>query len=374
MEIQELTRQKIIDELILLGSVSGSMSVSEFVRKVFPKASNMPTTDMRFGMTTAIDDIRQHMDYNQDWNYEYLFYEYLDLLHVDDSDFKYFLEQYVNPRIQRYNILEDSKSVPFGTECVDAINKNLSHDGFELKQVDTIVGLPVYSVTNITPGVQGTIKNIIFASKYKPEIVLEDALNNNIRIISNQEQCLVFDRPISQEGVTWNTLNNWYDEKLLILDTGKDLIERLRDSLNSPPEILFYNTYIELAEKSNRNLPALFPQVWLYYDPKLEKDRIRKIFDHQRMDFLMIFSEAQRIVIEIDGIQHYSDYIQGHTKHYASVDKYAEMVAAHREMSLAGYDVYRFGGKELYNEVSGKEKVKQFFKLLFSKYGVEYPY
>ena len=68
------------------------------------------------------------------------------------------------------------------------------------------------------------------------------------------------------------------------------------------------------------------------------------------MDFLMIISEHERVVIEIDGVQHYADYVKGNTKHYASVDRYAEMVAAQREMTLAGYDVYRFGGKELHNQ------------------------
>lgn len=53
-----------------------------------------------------------------------------------------------------------------------------------------------------------------------------------------------------------------------------------------------------------------------------------------------------------------------------SVDKYADMMAAQREMSLAGYDVYRFGAKELYNLTIGKRKVCAFFDRLFSKYGI----
>ena len=101
-----------------------------------------------------------------------------------------------------------------------------------------------------------------------------------------------------------------------------------------------------------------------------QKDRIKKIFEHQRMDFLMLFSESQRVVIEIDGVQHYADYVAGNKKHYASVDKYADMMAAQREMSLAGYDVYRFGAKELYDPAIGKRKVRAFFEGLFSKYGI----
>ena len=84
----------------------------------------------------------------------------------------------------------------------------------------------------------------------------------------------------------------------------------------------------------------------------------------------MIFSETQRVVIEIDGVQHYADYVQENARHYASVDKYAEMVAAQREMTLAGYDVYRFGGKELHDASIGKTKVRNFFKMLFEKYQV----
>ena len=86
MNIQESTRQMIIDELLMIGCVTGQMGVAEFVRKVYPKANNLPTTDYRFGMTTAIDDIRQHMDRNNDWGFEELFYSYLDFLKIDDED------------------------------------------------------------------------------------------------------------------------------------------------------------------------------------------------------------------------------------------------------------------------------------------------
>lgn len=368
MKIQETTRRLIIDELLMYGCVSGQMKVSEFVQRVFPKAMHMPTTDRRFGMTTAIEDIHQHMDYNDDWEFEYLFCTYLDLLHVEDRDFIYFLEQYVHPVIRRYNMTEELERIDFGNECVEAINKYLVNDGFKLTESGRIGDKVIYSAINLTQGVQGEIKNIIFASKYKPEIVLEDALNNNIKIISNQDKCLVYDKNVSNNGITWNELQDWYDEKLYLLDTGMDLKARLRDSLNSPPEYMFYDTYVEIMEKSQGEIPALLPQVYLYYDPKLERDRIKKIFEHQRMDFLMIFSQTQRVVIEIDGIQHYADYIKGNNKHYASVDKYAEMVSAQREMTLAGYEVYRFGGKELYDESEGKRIIKRFLKMLFEKY------
>ena len=85
----------------------------------------------------------------------------------------------------------------------------------------------------------------------------------------------------------------------------------------------------------------------------------------------MILSHKYRIVIEIDGKQHYAE---GTT---ASPKLYSEMVRAHREMSLLGYDVYRFGGYEFMEAdadetVKNKvlEIIKQFFVRLFCKYGI----
>lgn len=372
MSIQGFTRQMIIDELLIIGCVTGQMGVAEFVRKVYPKASNMPTTDRRFGMTTAIDDIRHHMERNEDWGFEQLFYSYLDFLKIDDEDFKYFLTQYVHPSIRRFRINDECEKIPFSNAvCVEAINKYLTVDGFELKQTSSIADMPIYSVLPLNPGVNGQLKNIIFASKFKPEIVLSDALNNDVTIVNNADKCLVYDDPIGVHGITWKELQDWYENGLHILNTGTDMVTFMRNSLvDSPMEQLFFNTYLEMAEGKEEKIPALFPQVWLYYDPKLQKDRIKKIFEHQRMDFLMLFSESQRVVIEIDGVQHYANYVSENKKYYASVDKYAEMMAAQREMSLAGYDVYRFGAKELYNEAIGKRKVRTFFDGLFAKYSM----
>ena len=51
------------------------------------------------------------------------------------------------------------------------------------------------------------------------------------------------------------------------------------------------------------------------------------------------------------------------------------MMKAHREMGLAGYDVYRFGGRELWvnDSVSEQqiiEELCEFFDSLFEKYYV----
>jgi very-short-patch-repair endonuclease len=60
------------------------------------------------------------------------------------------------------------------------------------------------------------------------------------------------------------------------------------------------------------------------------------------MDFLLLFPHHRRIVVELDGRQHYADE-DGH----ADVRLYAEMVAEDRKLRLLGYEVYRFGGYEI---------------------------
>lgn len=75
------------------------------------------------------------------------------------------------------------------------------------------------------------------------------------------------------------------------------------------------------------------------------------------MDFLILFSSRHRVVLEVDGKQHYAN---GDT---ASPALYSEMVAEDRRLRLSGYEVYRFGGAELMK--SGADKmVAEFFNQL----------
>ena len=84
------------------------------------------------------------------------------------------------------------------------------------------------------------------------------------------------------------------------------------------------------------------------------------------MDFMMLFSKATRVVIEIDGKQHYAT-----EDGKASPSRYADMVKAQRDMTIYGYEVYRFGGQEF---VGDKDQVitmlQDFFVTLFRKHGV----
>jgi very-short-patch-repair endonuclease len=65
-------------------------------------------------------------------------------------------------------------------------------------------------------------------------------------------------------------------------------------------------------------------------------ERGKPILVRQRMDFLLLLRSSVRVVIEIDGKQHYSD-VDGK----ASPQLYAKMVAEDRRIRCLGYEIYR---------------------------------
>ncbi|MDO0911057.1 hypothetical protein QQM39_09390 [Streptomyces sp. DT2A-34] len=84
------------------------------------------------------------------------------------------------------------------------------------------------------------------------------------------------------------------------------------------------------------------------------------------MDFLLLLPHGQRIVLEVDGSQHYTrDH--GRTPDTA---KYAEMMAGDRDLKLRGYEVYRFGHDELRDEASALNLLGRFLPELFQRYGM----
>jgi hypothetical protein len=358
--ISEITRRNIMDELYTRNNISGKYDLVEFLNRTWDLDS-MPSTDYRF--KTASGDIWQHMINNSDWDDVYLYEKYLELLTATDDVFIKFLEQVVHPLV-RQQAEQD--------EYIEFVNKHLVHDGYKFSLADNISGFPVYKIDKVLNGVKGNVKNLIFASVgKKPEIVISDSINNDIKIVKHQENCLIYDLPIPNTGLYWADLVTWWADMSGISKPGRDseisLYWRLYKSLASPPEqLLFRNYFRYFRDLFDKNFPALVPQVYLHYDPYTIKQRAGKAFlPRQRMDFLLLFSNKQRIVLEIDGKHHYSD------GEVSSPQKYAEMVHADRELKLSGYEVYRFGGYELMDEEVGSRIVKEFFEGLFKKYGVK---
>ncbi len=181
----------------------------------------------------------------------------------------------------------------------------------------------------------------------------------------------MYDLPILDSVFLWENLVKWWANKnnFIFPDNSTEfkLYFRLMESLNSKPEKLLFETYFKrLREELGDKFPALIPQVYLHYDPKnLDNLKGNKRLPRQRMDFLLLFSKQERVVIEVDGKQHYAN----DNDNIANPKKYAEMVSADRELRLNGYEIYRFGGYELYGK-QGEWIVENFFRCLFKKYNI----
>jgi very-short-patch-repair endonuclease len=196
-----------------------------------------------------------------------------------------------------------------------------------------------------------------------------DAVNNDIQVVKNADSCLIYDLPFSKTGLLWSHLISWWAAKsgcaVADIETERALYRRLFDSLQlSAEKLLFKSYFATLRSRLSDRLPALVPQVYLHYDPYTARQlRGEKRLPRQRMDFLLLLSSCERIVIEVDGSQHYSD------EDRPAPEKYADMVSADRDLRLAGYEVYRFGGFELLRE-DGEAVASTFFARLFAKHNI----
>lgn len=124
-----------------------------------------------------------------------------------------------------------------------------------------------------------------------------------------------------------------------------------------------FKTYCARYASFGAEIPALVPQVYLHYDPYVRSqlgDRPGPLA-RQRMDFLLLLPRRERVVLEIDGVQHYSQ------DGAPSPRQYAAMVAEDRALRLARYEVYRFGGHEFTNRgPAAAAKLNAFFEQLLA--------
>jgi very-short-patch-repair endonuclease len=106
--------------------------------------------------------------------------------------------------------------------------------------------------------------------------------------------------------------------------------------------------------------------VYVHYDPysAAQLGGKPRLF-RQRMDFLMLLPRRVRVVIEIDGKQHYSD-----EDGTANPARYAAMVREDRQLRLAGYEIYRFGGHEFVEDQDPATMLRAFYAQLLTRHGV----
>lgn len=286
--------------------------------------------------------------------------EHLGLYNSSAMTFRRFLRLLANSDLRD----ESEKRI-----LVAKINEVLEKDGVVLA-LDESKSYQYYTVKKQEYKPNKAPEYLIFgAIGTKPNIGISDALDGTVSVISDDGDPLTYDRKII-DHLNWSDMEDWWDE--ININPNLTLRKRLIDCLDSPPEQLFFKSYFSLFQaKLGEKLPALIPQVYIAYDPMRAKDleggktRIR-----QRIDFLMILPNLKRVIIEIDGKQHYAK-----EDGRADTKRYAEMVKVDRDLRLRGYEVYRFGGAEFYNDQNTPEEnavsvVKDFFTGLFKQHEI----
>ena len=155
----------------------------------------------------------------------------LGLADWPDQRFCLLVERIVHPEVQP----PDKQQ-----QLVVQFAEVLQHDGFELRQEGLLGGVAVYKVRRRTAGVVGSPKYIIFASSgLKPDIVIDDAVSMDIRVVRYADQCLIYDQPPPNGDLTWEMLVEWWCK---LSGTSADdanmrrgIGHRLRASLQSDP-------------------------------------------------------------------------------------------------------------------------------------------
>lgn len=252
------------------------------------------------------------------------------------------------------------------TELIDNLNKFLTFDGYDIIPSGNTYTIKYHKQQN-----SGFVKNLIFASNGpKPEIILKDTLTYEIEVVKNKKHVLIYDEPLTSDGLSWNDMKSWWSNHP---NNNISLHKRLRSSLDSKAEDFFYKTYYSYFNTNIfANMPALIPQVYLHYDPYTLKQLSNgSRIPRQRMDFLLLLPENEKVIIEIDGKHHYSK----NNNTVPCAVKYAEMVSEDRKLRLKGYEIYRFGGYELMfnnpqEEAVAKKIIIDFFEELFKKHQI----
>jgi hypothetical protein len=323
-------------------------------------------------LPSLAQEIDQHYIRNDDLSNEELLIN-CGVLKCSQSRFFAFLEKLLDPVVRR----GDDQ-----VQLAKLLNSVMKADGFNVVVTGNVSGHPIYKVQLMATGVIGSPKNLIFASiKTKPDLYFTDAINNDIAI-HNDTDALIYDRFLATSGLHWSTLVEWWQDRNCIADlkeAKQSLYKRLVLSVkeaSSPGEYTLFDTYYrEFPKVLGDQLPALIPQVHLHYDPRTMKQRGNDpVLLRQRMDFLLLIDQNVRIVIEVDGAQHYADGDK------ASPAKYRDMVVEDRRLRLTGYELYRFGGAEFKDTVlkdgkytigpMAKQVAVEFFQQLFNKHHI----
>lgn len=375
MRVSVLVRKDVLSTLDGAGPLFGDQPVLATLERIF--GSQAVSGEYLRPTSSRAGPITQWYIKNDDWSHQELL-EHCGALECPQTTFFKLIEEILHPLSRR-----DTEQL----RLAESISQCLRRDGFAVQATNAESGYPIFEVVRATAGVRGPMKNLIFASiGAKPELVIRDAVSNDVEIVKNAHQVLVFDRPLPSSGMlSWAVLQAWWAE-LHGMANGSaakaGLYRRLLQSVKqtgSPGELAVFRTYYEhFGPRAPDKLPALIPQVYLHYDPYTKRERgDEQVLARQRMDFLLLLENGIRIVLEVDGQHHYGTEAGG--KFQANPSLYASMAAEDRRLRLGGYEVYRFGAHEFRgvrlepDEVDAESTglVVEFFTRLFKRHGVK---
>ncbi|WP_330323285.1 hypothetical protein [Streptomyces anulatus] len=365
-EIPSRVRRELARSLDLADLVRSESRFMGMLSRFWALADEMsPIIDAFFGTPgpSLKRDIQEHVFRNPgDWSTEDLF-ENLGAFETGDARFARFLEALVSADV----LLDEAAQ----RHLVAAINAHVRAAGIELRETGAEGGYPSFSMVSTRLALNRKPKNIIFASLTKPDIRFQSAMDNDIEIVGNCDDSLVYDRPTPEDGLRWRDLQTWWQDKHEIpteADAKTSLYRRLRRSLpdNSPGQQNFFDCYHQILGTKVYDHPALLPEVWLHWDHQTVRERGPQALLRSRMDFLLLLPHGQRIVLEVDGSQHYTRD-RGQRPDTA---KYAETMAADRDLKLREYEVFRFGHDELKDATAARVLLEQFLPALFQRFNV----
>lgn len=245
-------------------------------------------------------------------------------------------------------------------ELIAAVTQPLTSAGLAVHDVPTASG---YSGVHIVPSGrrERPAHALVFASiTQKPDLRLSDVLDHELELVDAGD-ALMYAAEIGHSGLTWTDLQQWWQERTGHGDDAKSsLWKRLLASIpsSSPPQRALFHSYYELHSGADP-LYALIPEVWLHWDPRNQRQRGPDALLTQRMDFLLLLPDYRRVVLEVDGQQHYAD-----DRGFASPARYANTARGDRDLRLSGYEVYRFGGHELHADRAAATTREFFTRLL----------
>jgi tetratricopeptide (TPR) repeat protein len=129
--ISAITRRDIFDKLCTL-KIEGRLDLIEFLELTWPSLDSMPSPNSSASLKS---DIRLMID-SPDWEYKFLFYDWLQLGSCDDDLFTAFLASCLHPLVR-----PDKKEV---AELLSFFNEALHPDGYIFKLVSLESGRPIY--------------------------------------------------------------------------------------------------------------------------------------------------------------------------------------------------------------------------------------